>query len=213
MSKTDVHGTVASGFEPVREEFTAFTAETDGETGSQLAAYHRGRLVVDLWSGDGIDADTLTGLHSVTKGATALMIALLHQDSAIELDRPVAHAWPEFGRAGKAAITIRDVMTDRSGVIGVPGGFTVEELAERFVADRLAGTAPLRRPGTAHGYAGFRVGAILGEVVSRLTGQTIQEFYAERIREPYGLDLYARSPSPPPNAAASPPPSPTPPAT
>ncbi|MCC3765939.1 beta-lactamase family protein [Glycomyces sp. TRM65418] len=197
MNTTRIEGTVATGFETVRDEFTAFVEETGGQTGSQLAVYHRGHLVVDLWAGEEIGPDTLTGLHSVTKGATSLVMALLHQDDAIELDRPVAEIWPEFGRARKAGITIRDVMTHRSGVIGIPGGFTVEELVdERLVADRLAAEAPLWRPGAAHGYAGFTVGALLNEVVRRITGQTVQELYAERIREPYGLDLFLGLPEP-----------------
>ncbi|MQM25488.1 serine hydrolase domain-containing protein [Glycomyces albidus] len=191
MNTTRIEGTVATGFESVRDEFAAFVTETDGQTGSQLAAYHHGRLVVDLWAGDGTGPDTLTGVHSVTKGATTLVTALLVQDGLVDLDLPVARYWPEFGRAGKAAITVRDVMSHRSGVIGIPGGFTVEELVdERLVADRLAAEAPLWRPGTAHGYAGFTVGALLNEVVRRTTGQTIQEVYAERVREPYDLDFH-----------------------
>ncbi|GAA2149234.1 serine hydrolase domain-containing protein [Glycomyces algeriensis] len=191
MNTTRIEGTVAPGFEFVRDEFAAFAQETDGQTGSQLAAYDRGRLVVDLWTGDGTEGDTLTGVHSVTKGATSLVMALLVQDGLIDLDLPVARYWPEFGQAGKAAITVREVMTHHSGVIGIPGGFTVEELVdERLVADRLAAEAPLWRPGTAHGYAAFTVGALLNAVVSRATGQTVQEVYSERVREPYGLDFH-----------------------
>jgi CubicO group peptidase (beta-lactamase class C family) len=191
MDTTHIEGTVAAGFETVHDEFAAFAAETDGQTGSQLAAYHRGRLVVDLWVGDGTGPDTLTGVHSVTKGATSLVMALLFQDGLIDLDRPVAQYWREFGQAGKTAITVRDVMAHRSGVIGIPGGFTVEELVdERFVAERLAAEAPLWRPGTAHGYAGFTVGALLNEIVRRTTGQTVQEVYAARIREPHDLDFH-----------------------
>lgn len=197
MSTTRIEGAAAPGFETVRDEFAAFIDETGGRTGSQLAAYHRGRLVVDLWAGGDTEGDTLTGVHSVTKGATSLVMALLYQDGLIDLDLPVARYWPEFGRAGKAAVTVRDVMSHRSGVIGVPGGFTVDELVdERLVADRLAAEAPLWRPGTAHGYAGFTVGALLNEVVRRTTGQTVQEVYAERVREPRGLDFHLGLPEP-----------------
>ncbi|WP_406314363.1 MFS transporter [Streptosporangium sp. NBC_01639] len=38
MSRTDVHGTVADGFEQVREEFAAVVAEQDGQVGAQLTA-------------------------------------------------------------------------------------------------------------------------------------------------------------------------------
>jgi hypothetical protein len=69
MSKLEIHGTVADGFEAVREEFAAAVAAEDGESGAQLAAYAGGRKVVDMWAGDGVTGDTLTGVYSSTKGA------------------------------------------------------------------------------------------------------------------------------------------------
>ncbi|WP_158891408.1 serine hydrolase domain-containing protein [Amycolatopsis anabasis] len=196
MRKTEVHGTVADGFGEVREEFTAFVAEENGEPGAQLAVFHHGRQVVDLWAGADVTGETLTGLHSSTKGATYLVVALLVQDGVLDLDQAVARHWPEFAVAGKAGITLRDVLTHRTGVIGAEDGFTVEELADdRVIAARVAGQRPLWRPGSAYGYGGFVTGALLGEVVRRITGSTIQELFEARIREPYGLDLFLGLPA------------------
>ncbi|MEU4525710.1 serine hydrolase domain-containing protein [Amycolatopsis sp. NPDC024027] len=89
---------MTSGFEGVREEFAAAVAE---EAGAQLAVYAHGRLVVDLWTGDEVTGDTLTGVYSSTKGAATLVVALLVQDGVLELDRPVAGYWPEFAAAGQ----------------------------------------------------------------------------------------------------------------
>ncbi|MFD0902441.1 serine hydrolase domain-containing protein [Actinomadura sediminis] len=186
----DVQGTVADGFEAVREEFAAAVAE-DGASGAQLAAYAGGRKVVDLWAGDGVTGDTLTGVYSSTKGAATLVVALLVQDGVLDLDEPVAAAWPEFAVAGKDRITLRDVLSHRSGVIGVDGGLTAAELADdRVIAERLAGQRPYWRPGTACGYGGFVSFAIVGEVVRRVTGRTLQELFEERIRAPHGLDVH-----------------------
>ncbi|MBF6298733.1 beta-lactamase family protein [Nocardia amamiensis] len=191
MNSIEVHGAVAEGFEAVRTEFAAVVAEENGESGAQLAAFLRGRLVVDLWAGPDITGDTLTGLHSSTKGASALTVALLVQDGVLDLDEPIAARWPEFGAAGKQHITVRDVLTHRAGVIGVDAGFTVAELAdERVIVERLVGQRPYFRPGTAQGYGGFVTFAIVGEVVRRITGRTIQQLFEERIRAPYGLDVY-----------------------
>ncbi|MER5267387.1 serine hydrolase domain-containing protein [Actinosynnema sp. NPDC002837] len=198
MRDIEVRGTVAEGFEGVREEFAD---AVDPGAGAQLAVYAHGRLVVDLWSGDGssgdqgtgdaVTGDTLTGVYSATKGAATLAVALLVQDGALELDRPVAHHWPEFAAAGKGRITLRDVLTHRSGVIGVDGGLTAEELADdEVIARRLAGQRPYWRPGSAYGYGGFVTFAIVGEVVRRATGRSLQAWFEERVRAPHGLDLH-----------------------
>jgi CubicO group peptidase (beta-lactamase class C family) len=191
MSRIDVHGRVAEGFEDVREELAAVVAEDGGTAGVQLSAYVHGRQVVDLWSGDDVTGETLTGIFSSTKGASSLVVALLVQDGLLDLDHAVADRWPEFAAAGKAGITLRDVLTHRSGVVGVEDGVTMDELADdRVLAERVADQAPLWRPGTAYGYASFVAFAIAGEVVRRTTGRSVQELYEERIRAPYALDVY-----------------------
>ncbi|MBF6468510.1 beta-lactamase family protein [Nocardia beijingensis] len=191
MTEFEVHGHVADGYEEVRATFATVVAEENGESGAQLAAFVRGRQVVDLWAGRQVTGSTLTGLHSSSKGAAGLVIALLIQDGVIDIDRRVASYWPQFGRAGKQSITVRDVLVHRCGVIGVDGGFTVAELAdERIVAERLVGQRPYFEPGSAHGYGGFVTYAIVGEVVRRLTGATIQQLFDDRIRAPYELDVY-----------------------
>ncbi|MBF6097469.1 beta-lactamase family protein [Nocardia cyriacigeorgica] len=196
MSTIEIHGTVAEGFEEVREEFRAVVAAEDGQSGAQLAAYLRGRKVVDLWAGPEVTDTTLTGLHSSSKGAAGLVVALLLQDGALDIDRPVAHYWPRFAAAGKEDITVRDVLVHRSGVIGVGGGFTVAELAdEGVIAERLVGQRPYFAPRTAHGYGGFVMYAILGQVVRAVTGSTVQQLFEQRIRAPYGLDVYLGLPA------------------
>nr|WP_281423401.1 serine hydrolase domain-containing protein [Nocardia tengchongensis] len=113
------------------------------------------------------------------------------QDGTLDLDEPIAARWAEFAAAGKNGITVRDVLTHRSGVIGVDGGFTADELADdAVIAARLASQRPYWKPGSAIGYSGFVEFAIVAEVVRRYTGRSLRDIYDERIRSPYGLDLY-----------------------
>ncbi|MFB7664253.1 serine hydrolase domain-containing protein [Kitasatospora sp. NPDC056138] len=191
-NQAGVQGTVAAGFEEVREEFAAVLAAEPHQPGAQLAAYLHGRQVVDLWAEDGITTgDALTGVFSVTKGAAHLVVALLVQDGVLDLDREVAAYWPEFAAEGKGRVTLRELISHRAGLIGVDGGFTPEELADdRLIAERLAARKPYWEPGTAYGYHGLVIGALTGEVVRRATGRSVQELFEERIRAPYGLDLH-----------------------
>ncbi|WP_249644836.1 serine hydrolase domain-containing protein [Nocardia sputi] len=191
MNAIEVHGTVAEGYEQVRAEFATVVAEENGESGAQLAAFVRGRQVVDLWAGAEVTGTTLTGLHSSTKGAAGLVMALLIQDGALDVDKPVAHYWPRFAAAGKERITVRDVLVHRAGIIGVDGGCTVAELAdEQIIAERLVEQRAYFAPRTVHGYGGFVMYAILGQVVRAVTGSTIQKLFEQRVRAPYGLDVY-----------------------
>jgi CubicO group peptidase (beta-lactamase class C family) len=188
----EVRGTVDEGFEAVRAEFaTTAVADEAGDAGAQLAVYVHGRQVVDLWFGDEVTGDTLTGVYSSAKGAATVVVALLVQDGTLSLDEPIAACWAEFATAGKSDITARDVLTHRSGVIGVDGGFTTDELADdAVIAARLAIQRPYWKPGSAIGYGGFTEFAIVAEVVRRTTGRSLQDIFDERIRSPYGLDLF-----------------------
>ncbi|MFC6983815.1 serine hydrolase domain-containing protein [Streptomyces cirratus] len=191
-----VTGTVAAGWETVRAEFEAVVAAQPHSPEAQLAVRHHGRTVVDLWAGEDTDGETLSGVFSITKGAAHLVVALLVQDGVLEPDRPVVSYWPEFTGHGKERLTVRDLLAHRSGLINTPEGFTIEELADdAFIAARLASAEPYWEPGTAYGYHAFVIGALTGEVVRRATGRSIREIYEERVRAPYGLDLYMGLPS------------------
>ncbi|MEJ3658004.1 serine hydrolase domain-containing protein [Actinomycetes bacterium KLBMP 9759] len=184
-------GAVAAGFEGVREEFARVVAAERDDYAGQLVAYVRGERVVDLWTGPGFTADTLTGVFSCTKGAAHLVVALLVQDGVLDLEQRVSHYWPEFAAEGKQSVTLRDLLSHRAGVVGADAGFSLEELADdRLIAARLAGQRPYWRPGVAFGYHAWVIGALTGEVVRRTTGRSIQELYEERVRAPYGLDFH-----------------------
>ncbi|MGW6012767.1 serine hydrolase domain-containing protein [Streptomyces sp. NPDC055210] len=187
----EIHGTVAEGFEAVREEFASVVAAERPDYAGQLSAYVWGRRVVDLWTGADTDGDTLFGVFSSSKGAAHLVVALLVQDGTLELDREVAYYWPEFAAEGKSAVTLRELLAHRAGLVGSDAGFTLDELADdRVIAERLAGQKPFWRPGTAFGYHALVIGALTGEVVRRATGRTLQEIHEERVRAPYGLGFH-----------------------
>src|SRR6202012_5365052 len=93
-----VRGTVADGFEAVRDQVAAVAASEPG-LGAQLAAYRHGELVVDLWAGPELDGDSLLGVYSASKGAAHLVGALLVQDGGQGSPRPARAAGPP-GRPG-----------------------------------------------------------------------------------------------------------------
>ncbi|WP_456826111.1 serine hydrolase domain-containing protein [Cellulomonas sp. P5_E12] len=183
-----VEGTVAPGFEMVRDAFAATAAREPGLQ-AQLAAYAGGERVVDL--AVGLPVEALMPVYSTGKGAVHLTVALLAQEGVLDLDRRVADDWPELGTHGKDVLTVRDLLTHRAGLVGVPERFRIEELADDAVlAARLAPLAPAWPVGAGYGYHAFVIGALLGEAVRRQTGLSLRDVYAQRIREPRTLDLY-----------------------
>ncbi|TDC79560.1 serine hydrolase domain-containing protein [Streptomyces hainanensis] len=190
-----VQGTVAEGYEPVREEFAALLA-AEPELAAQVAAHVDGRRVVDLWGGPGMAGDSLLGVFSSTKGAAFLVVALLAQEGALDLDREVAAYWPEFAAAGKAGVTVRELLGHRAGLVGVDGGFSLAEVADdAALAERLAPQRPYWRPGTAFGYHSLTIGALAAELVRRVSGATLRDVYRARLAGPHDVDFHLGVPA------------------
>ncbi|MDT0265146.1 serine hydrolase domain-containing protein [Streptomyces sp. DSM 44915] len=193
--QTAVRGTVRPGFESLQAEFAAVLA-ADPEHAAQLAVYHRGRLVADLWGGPELAGTTLTGVFSSSKGVAALVLALLVSRGELDVHREVRHYWPEFAAHGKGEISVHQLVSHQSGAIGVEGGLTPEELADdAAIAERLAGHRPYWRPGAAFGYHALTMGALTAEIVRRVSGLTLRAAYDAWIREPFGVDCHLGLPA------------------
>lgn len=166
--------------------------DADPAYSAQLAVYRDGVKVVDVVGGPDSSADSLTGVFSCSKGVAALAFSLLVQDGLIDVDAPVASYWPEFARHGKGTILVRELLSHQAGLVGVQGGFAMEEYNDLpAVADRLAGMAPLWRPGSGtFGYHALTMGVFLEELCRRVTGERLQDLYNRRIREPYSADMF-----------------------
>lgn len=188
-------GGAEEGFTEVKQVFASL-AEADQDHDMQVAVYHCGRLVVDLWAGPEIRQDSLLNVASVGKAAAYVCAALLVQQGDLELDRTVARYWPEFAAAGKQDVTVRQLLSHQAGLVGVDGGFTLDELHDdQAAAVRLASQRPFWRPGTAHGYHGFTIGPLIGELVRRITGSTLRDFHAAMVREPRSIDMFVGLPA------------------
>ncbi|NQV28214.1 MAG: beta-lactamase family protein [Rhodopirellula sp.] len=130
--------------------------------------------------------DTVFDLASLTKPiATATSILLLVEDGLVELDAPAAKYIPEFGVNGKNAITIRQLLTHQSGLL--PDNSIQDYQDGPAVAFRRIHELDLRaEPGTRFMYSdvGF---IVLGEIVERVSGRTLDVFSSERIFSPLGM--------------------------
>jgi CubicO group peptidase (beta-lactamase class C family) len=187
-------GSTAAGFEPVAAEFGRLLAE-EGDARGQFCAYLDGRLVADLWGGLEVAPDDLQGVYSSTKGVAAVCIALLVERGALDLDAPVSRYWPQFAGGGKGDVTVRLALSHQAGLPGVEPQLTLDELMDHdLVAGRLAAQVPHWRPGQAHGYHGLTIGTIMDELVRRIAGTPVADFFRQEAGDPRGIDFYIRTP-------------------
>ncbi|SEE99263.1 serine hydrolase domain-containing protein [Streptomyces sp. Ag109_O5-10] len=193
----DVHGTVAEGFEPVRDAFAA-NFEQLGDRGAAVAVYRDGRRVVDLWGGSrDVDGDTpwehgtAQIVRSATKGVAAAVLLLLHQRGELDLDAPVGDHWPEYKAAGKERTLVRQLLAHSAGVPVLDRPLTPAEAADPDLgAAAVAAQAPVWEPGTDHGYHAQTYSWLTGELVRRVTGRTVGEWIADEIAGPLGAGLW-----------------------
>ncbi|MEU0130068.1 MULTISPECIES: serine hydrolase domain-containing protein [unclassified Streptomyces] len=193
----DVRGTVAPGFEAVRDAFVR-NFEQRGERGAAVALYRHGRKVVDLWAGtrdvDGAEpwaVDTVQIVRSAGKGIAAAVPLMLHQRGQVDLDAPVGTYWPEFKANGKERVLVRHLLAHRAGLAALDVTLTPAEAADRTSGPMaVAAQQPLWEPGTDHGYHAQTFSWLVGELVRRVTGRTIGRWIAEEIARPLGLDFW-----------------------
>ena len=122
---------------------------------------------------------------------TALAALVLVDRGELDLDATVARYWPEFAARGKAGIKVRQLLAHTSGVSGWEQPITLEDLYDWDKSTALlAAQVPWWEPGTASGYHALTYGHLIGEVIRRITGQRLGEFFAAHVAGPLGADFH-----------------------
>ena len=198
---------MAEGF--AQDRFAGVAAVLDAnvasgaDLGASFCATVEGETVVDLWAGHA-DADrsrpwqrdTIVNVYSTTKTMTALTALLLADRGDLDFGQRVAHYWPEFAANGKADVTVAQLMSHSSGLSGWKEPITTEDLYDwDKVTGMLAAQAPFWEPGTALGYHAVTQGYLVGEVVRRITGQSLGSVFRREIAEPLGADFHIGLPA------------------
>jgi len=174
--------------------------------GASVAAYRHGRLVLELYgglarlpggqakegSGRPLTPKTLFLLFSSTKPLSAVCLHILMERGRFELDDPVARYWPEFAQHGKAAVTIRHVLTHSGGFPQNPPHLVPRKWTDwNAVIRAMEEIEPIWEPGQDTGYHPLNFGWVVGELVRRIDGRPISRFLREEVTGPLGMrDTY-----------------------
>ncbi len=192
-----VHGDCAPRFASVREAFAASFA-AGREVGASFAATLDGEMVVDLWGGFADAAhtrpwgrDTIVNVWSTTKAMTTLCAHMLVDRGLLDLDAPVARYWPEFAQGGKEAMPVRYLLSHSAGLAAIRRPLPPEALYDwERMTSMLAAEAPWWEPGSVSGYHAMTFGFLVGEVIRRVSGKTLGEFFRREVASPLAADFH-----------------------
>jgi CubicO group peptidase (beta-lactamase class C family) len=166
-----------------------------GELGAAVSVWQNGKSLIDLYGGfcdAGRErpwtADTVVVVWSATKGIGSACVLHALQQRKIDLHRLVTEFWPEFGQADKDKITLEQLLSHQAGLCALDQ--RVDVLDYDGVVRALEAQAPLWPPGTAHGYHARTFGFLLDELIRRITGKTLSDYWRENFARPLRLDFW-----------------------
>lgn len=194
---SEIHGWCDPRFERVRDVLAQSLA-SGADQGASFAATLDGAPVVDIWGGWADAAgtvpwgqDTIINVYSTTKTMCALTALWLADQGALDFGQRVAHYWPEFAAAGKQDVTVAQLMSHSAGLSGFAAPMQPDDLYDwDLCCERLAAQTPYWAPGTAPGYHAITQGYLVGEVVRRITGETLGTVFARELAGPLGADFH-----------------------
>lgn len=157
-----------------------------GLGGAALVIRRDGRPICERYYGSWGPA-TILSLVSAAKWISAAAVLTLVDDGTLALDDVAGKYLDYFDKGDKRAITLRHLLSHRSGLPDYSPCMFQPELPRDECARQIAEKSKLRHaPGTAFAYggAGFTVAGRMAEAASR---QSWVEIFASRIAQPLGL--------------------------
>lgn len=124
---------------------------------------------------------------SAGKPLAAIVIAMLEERGLLDVKAPIADIFPEFAQNGKELITTLDVLTHRSGVLMPDFVKNPQQWGDRdAIRGALIAAVPSYPLGTL-AYHPHEFGWILCEIVTRVDGRSLPDFFEEEIATPLRL--------------------------
>jgi CubicO group peptidase (beta-lactamase class C family) len=157
--------------------------------------------VPDVASNAPVDADTVFRIASMTKSFTAVSILKLRDEGKLSLDDPAERFVPElkdlrYPTSDSPRLTIRHLLTHSEGFPeDNPWGDQQLSESEAELSRMLREGIPFSNaPGIAYEYSNYGF-AILGRIVSRVSGKPYDEYVSQSILQPLGMTSTTLHPS------------------
>ncbi len=173
-----------------RENFEKF-----GELGAAVSVWQNGKPIIDLFGGfrdtrreQAWTSDTIVLIWSATKGLASACLLHALQEQKIDLGQRVAEFWPEFSQSGKEKITLGQLLSHQAGLAALDEKVDVRDYDA--VVRSIEKQQPNWEPGAAHGYHVRTFGFLLDELVRRIAGRALADYWRQIFAEPLNLDIW-----------------------
>lgn len=136
--------------------------------------------------------DTPVCLFSASKSVTAILVHKCAEAGLIDLDARITDYIPEYGVRGKQNTLVRHLLAHQAGIPRIPMREPDPSLLwdwDRAVAT-LCAARPIHGAGEQQAYHAITAGFILGELVQRASGLSLNDFLAKHFTRPMGLKSF-----------------------
>jgi CubicO group peptidase (beta-lactamase class C family) len=172
---------------------------TRGELGASVSVWKDGREILSLAAGfqdraktEPWTAETPVLFWSATKGLSAACLLHACERRGVPLHTRVAELWPDFAQSGKEHVTIAEILSHRAGLAALDR--EASALDHDAVSAALAAQTPNWPRGDGHGYHPRTFGYLLDEILRRITGTPLREYWRANFGEPLAIDVWIGMP-------------------
>lgn len=188
-------GQVDDRFIDLAKQFSRMQDARAEQGGAALVVYFQGKKVVDIYTGkksitENWQADTLSMCYSTGKGVLATLAHILVSQGFLNYDIPVAQYWPEFAQNGKERITLRHILSHQSGLYDIRN--IIDDASEMtdwpHMLNVIAQAKPRFNVATDAAYQPLTFGWLLGGLLEKATGKSLDHLMQQYLLEPLQLD-------------------------
>lgn len=176
----------------------------DVPAGGALVIYKDGQEVVNTATGLALpdlpwSSQTLSVNFSIGKGVLATLVAALVHQGLLDYEAPVSDYWQEFAQNGKSDIRLKQILSHTAGLFDISSVTTDADVLLDWdgMLERIA-AMPTKVPKSQEehqyvsAYSALVSGWVLGGLIERVTGMTLNEALNEYLAQPLGVvgELY-----------------------
>lgn len=152
------------------------------KNGVEVASRHEG--FVDRHRTRPWTAETMAPVWSATKGPMAVCVLMALQRVGMDGESLVDRVWPELGRPG---LTFEELFSHQGGYAGLEQKASIWD-REAVIAS-LEKQVPLWEVGI-HGYHPRTIGFLADEIVRRIDGRALGDFWWEEVAKPEEIEFW-----------------------
>ena len=174
----------------------------ENSLGSAFAVYKDSKPLIDLYGGyvksnksKKWNKESIVPVHSVGKGIVSLCITLLISRGILNLNAYVSDYWPEFARNNKKDIKLRTLLSHQAGLYGWEKKLSKEDFYDwDYCVSLLASQKTFHKPGAETCYHAKSIGFLAGEIIKRVTNQTVGNFINKELVKDKSLSCFIGTP-------------------